>query len=114
MTLRLDQRPFLTTIDVVAVAFAVYLVVRRPTVRWIATALIAIGAGAVLGFVVCWLLVDVLDIFGVDLSGITRMWAALAFAGLATAIVTLWYSRWWRKAIAVAAVPVIVITAAAG
>lgn len=114
MTLRIDQRPFLTTIDVVAVALAVYLVVRRPTVRWIVTTLIAIGAGVVLGFVLCWLLVDVLDIFGVDLSGITRMWVALAFAGLALVIVNLWGSRWWRKVIAVAAVPVILITAAAG
>ncbi|WP_345764474.1 alpha/beta hydrolase [Diaminobutyricibacter sp. McL0608] len=114
MTLRIDQRPFLTTIDLVAVAFVVYLLVRRPSIRWIVTALVAIAAGMGLGFAVCWLLVDVLDIFGVDLSAITRMWVALAFAGVALVIVNLWHSRWWRKAIAIAAVPLIVATAAAG
>ncbi len=114
MTLRIDQRPFLTTIDIVVAVFVVYLLVRRPTIRWIVTALIAVAAGATLGFALCWLLVDVLDIFGVDLSAVTRMWVALAFAGIALAIVNLWHSRWWRKAIAAAGVPLIVITAAAG
>ncbi len=114
MTLRIDQRPFLTTIDVVVAAFVVYLLVRRPTVRWITTALVALAAGAIFGIALCWLLVDVLDIFGVDLSAITRMWVALAFAGVSLAIVNLWQSRWWRKAVAIVAVPVVVITAAAG
>jgi enterochelin esterase-like enzyme len=114
MTLRIDQRPFLTTIDLVAAAFVIYLLVRRPTIRWIVTALIAMVSGAILGIVTCWILVDGLDFFGVDLSAITRMWVALAFAGIALVVVNLWHSRWWRKVIAVAAVPVLVITAAAG
>ena len=114
MTLRIDQRPFLTTIDLVAVAFVIYLLVRRPSIRWIVTAIIAIVAGAALGLVVCWILVDDLDFFGVDLSAITRMWVALAFAGIALVVVNMWHSRWWRKAIAIAAVPTLVITAAAG
>ena len=114
MTLRIDQRPFLTTIDIIAAVFVAYLLVRRPTKRWIVTALIAVAAGALLGFAVCWLLVDVLDIFGVDLSSITRMWVAVAFAGVALVIVNLWGSRWWRKTIAIVAVPLIVATGAAG
>ncbi|WP_426514985.1 alpha/beta hydrolase [Diaminobutyricibacter sp. McL0618] len=114
MTLRIDQRPFLTTIDIVAVAFIVFLLVRKPTLRWIVTALIAIAAGAVFGIVLCWILVDQLDFFGVDLSTITRMWVALACAGLALVVVNLWHSPWWRKAIAIVAVPLIVVTGAAG
>ncbi len=114
MTLRIDQRTFLTTIDIVSAVVALYLVVRRPTRRWIVTALVAVLGGAALGWLTCWIAVDLLDVFGVDLTPITRMWVMLAFAGIALAIVNLWRSRWWRKTVAIIAIPLFLLTGAAG
>jgi enterochelin esterase-like enzyme len=41
-------------------------------------------------------------------------WVAGAFAGCALAVWNLWYSRWWRKLIAILAVPIFSLTALFG
>lgn len=114
MNLRIDQRTFLTTIDIVSVVVLLYLLLRKPTKRWIITALVALVGGAAVGWLVCWVTVDLIDLFGVDLTPVTRMWVALGFAGVALAIANLWRSRWWRKPVAVLAIPLFLATAAAG
>jgi enterochelin esterase-like enzyme len=113
MNLRIDQRPFLIGIDVVIAALALYLVV-RPTVRRTLAGLIAAVGGAALGLLVTWLLGDVLDVFGVQLTTATRLWVAMCVAGLALAVANLFRSRWWRKAIAVVSIPAFLVVAAAG
>jgi enterochelin esterase-like enzyme len=113
MNLRIDQRPFLIGIDVVIAALALYLVV-RPTVRRTLAGVIAAVGGAALGLLVTWLLGDVLDVFGVQLTTATRLWVAMCVAGLALAVANLFRSRWWRKAIAVVSIPAFLVVAAAG
>lgn len=114
LTLRIDQEPFLASIYTLAALGALYLILRRPTVRWIVTVVVTIAAGLGLGYFACWLLGDQLDIFGVDFTQVTRMWVALAFTGVALAIVNLWRSRWWRRAIALVCIPLFVLTGAVG
>ncbi|GAB3577815.1 alpha/beta hydrolase-fold protein [Leifsonia lichenia] len=113
MTLRIDKPPFLVAVDVLAAVLALYLLV-RPTVRRTLAGLAAAAVGAGLGWLATWLLVDVLDVFGVALTPVTRMWAVLAFAGIGLAVANLFRSRWWRKLVAVLSIPVFVVVAAAG
>ncbi|WP_223690427.1 alpha/beta hydrolase [Leifsonia poae] len=113
MTLRIDQRPFLITVDVLVSLLALYLLI-RPTVRRMLAGISAVVIGALLGLFVIWLFGDVMDVFGVELTPVTRMWTAIGFAGLALALVNLFRSRWWRKVIAVLSIPVFLIAAGAG
>ncbi|WP_233265433.1 alpha/beta hydrolase [Leifsonia sp. AG29] len=113
MTLRIDKPPFLITMDVIAVVFAAYLLV-RPSWRRALIGLAAAVAGALVGWLAVWLATDVYNLFGVGLTPVTTMWTALGFGGVALAIAVLFRSRWWRKLVAVAAIPVFVIVAAAG
>lgn len=113
MTLRIDQPPFLVTVDVLAAALALYLVV-RPTLRRTLAGLAAAVVGAGLGWFTTWLFGDALDVFGVELTPVTRMWVALAFAGVALAVANLFRARWWRRLIAVLSVPVFLVAASAG
>jgi enterochelin esterase-like enzyme len=53
-----------------------------------------------------WLLTDVLDLFGVELTSVTTLWTALGFGGVALAVANLFRSRWWRKVVAVVSIPV--------
>ncbi|MCU1576498.1 MAG: hypothetical protein JWP70_1202 [Leifsonia sp.] len=114
MTYRVDYASFLTTIDAICAVVMLYLLVRRPSRRWFLIALAAVVIGVVAGLIACWLTSDVLDVFGVSLTPVTRMWVCLGFAGIAIAVVNLWPSRWWRKAVAIVSVPLFVVAAAAG
>ncbi|MDQ1582946.1 MAG: hypothetical protein QOF36_1000, partial [Microbacteriaceae bacterium] len=114
MTYRVDHASFLMTIDALCAVVVLYLLIRRATKRWLLTALAAVVIGVVAGLMACWLTSDVLDIFGVSLTPVTRMWVCLGFAGIALALVNLWPSRWWRKTVAIVSVPLFVFAAAAG
>lgn len=70
--------------------------------------------GGVIGIAACWLIGDVWNVFGIQLTTVTRAWVAVAFAGTAAALANVVGSRWWRVAVACAAVPVFVVTAAVG
>lgn len=93
--------------------FALYLLI-RPT--WKRTLLSIVGAvvGAGVGALVFWWVVDAQNIFGVDLSQVVRLWTIIGFAGLGLAIVNLFKSRWWRKVVAVIAIPAMLATSAVG
>ena len=90
-----------------------YLLVRRPWRRAAVGAGVAVVSGVV-GWLVVWWFAGVQDVFGVGLTPVTTMWVCLAFAGAGLAVVNLFYSRWWRKTIAVISVPVFVAATAAG
>lgn len=93
----------------IAVVCALYLLIRRPSVRWIAAAVAAV-LGGVLVAVVVILVVNAADVFGAPLPLTADIWAAVTFAAIAVAIVNLWRSRWWRKLIAVVSIVVFVAT----
>lgn len=113
LTLKIASIAFLIPLDALAALLFVYLLVRTPHRARLLQSLVGLVLGAIVGSATCWLLVDVWDIFGLPLTGVTRVWAILAFVGVFVAVANLWGSRWWRKAIAVAAVPVFLVTAAA-
>jgi S-formylglutathione hydrolase FrmB len=113
LALKIASTAFLIPLDVAAAVLFVYLLVRMPPRRRLLQSLAALVLGAVVGYVTCWLLADVWDVFGVPLTLVTRIWAILAFVGVFVAVANLWGSRWWRKVIAVLAVPIFLLTSAA-
>ncbi|MFF1879020.1 alpha/beta hydrolase [Leifsonia sp. NPDC058230] len=70
--------------------------------------------GGLIGLLTTWILGDVLDVFGVALTPVTRMWVMIGFAGVALAVVNLFRSRWWRKLVAIVSIPIFLIAAGAG
>lgn len=113
LNLRIEQFSFLATVSALSVAGAVYLLVRKPTKRWLITSAIALLGGGALGLLASWFAGDVLDLFGVALTAGQRAWVALTFAAIALAVVNLWRSRWWRKVVAIVSVPLLLLTGAA-
>ncbi|WP_141399311.1 alpha/beta hydrolase [Curtobacterium sp. 'Ferrero'] len=88
---------------------------RSPS-AWRAVGLRAAVAGAAAGLVLlaCWITSDVVDLFGVSLSAVTRMWCALAAAALALAVTGLVQGGGWRRVIAVVLVPAALVVPALG
>jgi S-formylglutathione hydrolase FrmB len=111
--LPLQDVTFLATVGTLAVAAIIALLVRKPTRRWLLTAGIAVVGGAGLGLLTAWIVGDVMDVFGVALTPAQMGWVALTFAAVALAVASLWRARWWRRIIAVAAVPVVIVTGCA-
>ncbi|MEO9104744.1 MAG: alpha/beta hydrolase-fold protein [Terrimesophilobacter sp.] len=91
-----------------------YLSARRPWRSLLLRSAAPFIFGIVVGLIVVWLVSDVVDVFGVSMSLIVRMWVALAFGGVAVALANLWKVRWWRKVIAIASIPVFLASAAVG
>ena len=94
----------------IAAMLFLVLLIRRPTRRWVLTALIALVVGGALGYGVFWL-VRVTDMFGGDIPDAVGWWAAGTLAAIALAVANLWSSPWWRKLLAILG---IVVFAAAG
>jgi enterochelin esterase-like enzyme len=96
-----------------ALAILVFLLARRPTGRWLLTALIGLLAGALVG-VVIFVVANVTNAFGDRLPDAVAWWAAATFAAIGVAIVNLWNSRWWRKLVAVIGIVVFAIAGVIG
>ncbi|MFD4422397.1 alpha/beta hydrolase-fold protein [Agromyces sp. NPDC058484] len=106
--------PFLITMCLIAAAFFIYLLGRGDGWSWVLTAIVVLVVGAIVGGGILWVAVNVLDSFGGPVADDTWLWISAAFAGIALAIWNLWHSRWWRKLIAVVAIPVFSLTAMFG
>ncbi len=106
--------PFLITVYVLAAAVFIYLLGRGPGWSWVLTVIVLLIVGAIVGAGVLWTAVNVLDVFGGPVDEAAWLWVPAAFAGFALALWNLWYSRWWRKLIAVLAVPIFALTALLG
>ncbi|HEY8319777.1 MAG TPA: alpha/beta hydrolase-fold protein [Amnibacterium sp.] len=96
----------------IAAVLVVALLLPVPGVRgrlrvWWPIALAAAGLGALLGSLAVWLVLDVQDVFGVPASEVIRAAAATAGAGVGLAVVNLVRTRWWRKVVAVIAIPAV-------
>ncbi|MEP6843455.1 MAG: alpha/beta hydrolase-fold protein [Pseudolysinimonas sp.] len=112
-----------TVVDVAAsvlVAGAVILVIRgrrgapiRRGRRALTIVTSAIAGGAV-GFALCWLLSDQLNLFDVSLTPISRAWVVAAFAATATAIAAIVLGRWRARLIASVAIVASLMAGAAG
>jgi enterochelin esterase-like enzyme len=108
------EGPFLITLYAIAAAFFIYLLGRGDGWSWVLTVIVVLIVGAIVGVATLWVAVNVLDSFGGPLVDATWWWVAAAFAGSALAIWNLWHSRWWRKLIAVLAIPLFAVTAMFG
>jgi S-formylglutathione hydrolase FrmB len=72
------------------------------------------GAAAVVVLVVCWVLSDLMNLFGVALSPVNRMWLVLAAAALGIAVVGLVQGGRWRRVLAAVLVPAALLVPALG
>ena len=83
----------------IAIASVVVLLARKPTLRWVLTAVIGIAAGGILGLGI-YLIANAVNAFGNPLPLEVGLWAGAAFAGVGLAIASLWRSPMWRKIVA--------------
>ncbi len=104
------------TVLVLALAAAVVaiLLLIRSTMRRVLLSVLGAVLGAGIGALIFWWVVNVQDVFGVDLSDTARLWTIAAFAGVGLAIANLFASKWWRKILAILAIPVLLLAPAAG
>lgn len=107
-TIRIQTTPVLTAVYVVAVATATVLLVPRVGVlgrgwRRAAWTALALGVGALAGWLAVWQVVDVQDAFGAPASDVIRGAACAAGAVIALAVVNLVRTRAWRKVVAAVA-----------
>lgn len=70
--------------------------------------------GAASGWVLAWLVSDVWDPWGVSLSVGTRLWSAALGASVAIVLLNLSGHLRWRRLVAICALPLCVLSAAAG
>jgi poly(3-hydroxybutyrate) depolymerase len=97
----------------IAIALFLILLLRRPKLRWVLTAIIGIAAGAIIGLGV-YLLANALNAFGSPLPLEVGLWAGAAFAGVGLAIVNFWRSPVWRKIVAAFAIVWFLVAAMIG
>lgn len=112
MRLDIVDPPVPVILNGIAFAALAYLVLRRPTVKWLITVGIAVATG-VIASVLTWLIaIRELNLFGASLGVVNYAWITATFCAVAIAVTNLWQSRWWRKVVAALSIVVFVITGA--
>ncbi|WIB76551.1 alpha/beta hydrolase-fold protein [Curtobacterium sp. MCPF17_002] len=118
-------RDVLVPVDVVALVLTLWVVAapllqragRRRTahpVRAVAVRVVALAVGAGVGLVAIWWTGDVLDLFGVSFTPVTRMWLAFACAAVALLVVVLVQGGWTLRVTAVGAAACVALAAGLG
>lgn len=105
---------FYWSVLAIAALFLLYLLGREASVGWALKALVLLIVGAMLGVAMLWTTANVLDAFGGPPIDAAWFWVAAASAACLLAVWNLWRSRWWRKIIAVLALPVFALAATLG
>jgi len=111
--LPIESAQVLAPVYALAAVLALALLLPVPGVRmrvriWEPVALLAAGIGALAGSLLVVVVVDIDDVFGVPASLVIRAAAAAAGAGVGIGIANLVGTRWWRKVVAVLAIPLAV------
>ena len=106
--------PILIGLYAVAAALILVLLLRRVGRRRAVLTGATVIAAAGAGWVLAWLVSDVWNVFGVSLSPVTLLWVSFFFGSLALAFWALARSRWWRRVLAILAIPVFLLSTAAG
>ena len=118
-------RDVLVPVDVLALVLTVWVVVvpllqrgdrRRSAhpVRAVVLRVTALVVGAGAGLVAVWWTGDVLDLFGVSFTPVTRMWIAFACAGIALLVVVLVQGGWTLRVVALGAAACVALAAGLG
>lgn len=106
--------PFLIVLYVLSGLSVAGLLARRQRGRRTAVNLAVVATAGVAGWVLVWLVSDVWDLFGVSMSTPTRLWTAGLFGAVALAVSNLIGAGTRRRVLAVIAIPLCLLTAAAG
>jgi enterochelin esterase-like enzyme len=117
LDLRIESTAFLGALYAAAGAVLLVLLVlvlRSGSRRRAASVAAIVAGGALVGLCLAWVLSDVIDLFGISLSGPTRAWAAALFAGVALVIAGFVFLGGPRRILAALALPLCVLAAAAG
>ncbi len=113
MALDISSGPFYLSVMVLGSVFLVVLFL-RPSNRWTITAVAALLAGALLGFLTVWLVEDVFDVFRIGFTAGTWFWVIVIFAALALAVTSFRHSARWRQLVAAMSIPVFLLVAVLG
>ncbi len=105
--------PFVGVVYTLGVGAVLFLALRRPTRRWVITAVAALFAGSLCAFLVLWV-VAATDAFGVGLGTGTVVWVYLVFSAICLAVANLWRSRATRKVIASLSIVLFLLVGAVG
>ncbi|MHB1234445.1 MAG: alpha/beta hydrolase, partial [Microbacteriaceae bacterium] len=114
LSIGIVQGPVIVTIMILAAGAFLYLLLRKPTLSWAATASVTLAAAAAVAVIVVWLVVDVFNTFGMVLGFEVTAWTMATFAAVGLAILNLWDSAWWRKTIAGIAIVVFLLAGTLG
>lgn len=106
--------PVIVSFYIVSAVAVVFLLVRRPSWRWAATAAGALAFGVLIAVLVWLVSVRVLNLFGVSLGRTTYIWLASDSAACCLAVANLWNSHPLRKVIAAASIVLFLITGTLG
>ncbi|MDQ0577504.1 alpha/beta hydrolase-fold protein [Agromyces albus] len=106
--------PFIVVMYGLSALVAIYLLGREASGSWVLTAIVLIIVGAMVGAGVLWAAVYVLNWFGGPVTDAAWFWIPAVFAGVFIAIWNLWFTRWWRKLVALLAIPIFALTAVFG
>ncbi|MCU1477420.1 MAG: hypothetical protein JWQ64_2113 [Subtercola sp.] len=114
LNLNIVEGPVIITFVLLSVAFVIYLLVRRPTVIWLLSALVGVLGGACIALLTVFLTDQVWDLFGTQFLPETTTWIVLTFSAVGLAVASLFKTRWWRKMLAGIAIVVFVLTGTLG
>ncbi|QAY72475.1 hypothetical protein ET445_03090 [Agromyces protaetiae] len=101
--------PVPVAVLVIAGLVFVYLLGRERTWHWVFTAIVVLVVGALVGVGGLWLAIRFFGAIEEPVPDAAWGWAGASAAGILLALFNLWRSRWWRKLIAVAALPLFAI-----
>jgi poly(3-hydroxybutyrate) depolymerase len=106
--------PVPVTVYALAAAALVALLARRPSLRWLRRAAIAVACGLAAA-VATWLVaVRWLDLFGGSLGLANYLWIAAAFCGVALCVASIGRAPRWRTAVAFVGIPLFLVAATLG
>jgi len=113
LSIRIVDGPVLPVCLILSAAAFLYLLIRRPSLRWVLTALLGLLGGGVAAVAV-YALANATDAFGTPLPREVAFWAIGTFAAIGLAVVNLWRSRWWRKLVAAVGILLFAVTGGLG
>ena len=114
LSIELTTGVFPVVLDVLGLIALAAVFAIAPTRVGLVRRLIAAASGLVVGLIVCWLISDVFDVFGIVLTLPIRLWFSGTVAAIAVAIVTLISVRRWVRAVPIVGILIFAMVGAIG
>lgn len=105
--------PFIYIVYGLAIAAFLYVLLRRPTRRWVITASIAFVGGVVIA-IIALVIISVTFVFEVVPTFVMCLWSCAVFGAVAVAIANFWNSRLRRKILAAVSMVFIILAGVVG